>query len=271
MGKAPTLPEPASPPGRRSVVPVLDAHRQAGAALRLDWGATGAAAVAGRCDVAVVVDVLSFTTTVTVAADRGIGVLPYPWDDADGARRAAAAAGATLVVGRSGAGPGQVSLSPRGVRDAAGLDRLLLPSPNGSAISAQLAGQVPVVVAVSLRNRRVVARWLLDRRPGLRVAAICAGERWPDGGLRPAVEDLWGAGALIGLLIDGGWPSVSPEARTAAAGFAEVAGELATALRDCASGRELIDAGWADDVEIAAELDVGRAVPVLRDGVFVPA
>ena len=185
-----------------SVAPVLDAHRQTASALRLEWGPTGAAAIGPGCDVAVVVDVLSFTTTVTVAADRGIGVLPHRWGDDGAARAVAVAHGATLAVGRSRARPGEVSLSPGSVRRAHDLRRLVLPSPNGSTISAGL-GEVPAVVAVSLRNRRAVAAWLLDRcaADDLRVAVVCSGERWPDGTLRPAVEDLWGAGALVDLLM----------------------------------------------------------------------
>jgi len=121
-----------------------------------------------------------------------------------------------------------------------------------------------VVVAVGLRNRRAVAAWLGDRR----VAVICAGERWPDGTLRPAVEDLWGAGALVDVLIAGGWRDVAPEAVAAGAAFRAVQGDVGAALRACASGRELIDAGFPDDVEIAAELDRSASVPVLRDGAF---
>ena len=102
----------------------------------------------------------------------------------------------------------------------------------------------------------------------LRVALICAGERWPDGTLRPAVEDLWGAGALAALLLQGGWRDVAPEAIAAAAAFRAVQGGVGAALRACASGRELIDAGYPDDVEIAAELDRSASVPVLRDGAF---
>ena len=250
-----------------------DAHRQAGSALRLEWGPSGAAAIGPGCGVAVVVDVLSFTTTVTVAADRGIGVLPHRWGDDDAARAFAGVRGATLAVGRSRAGPGDVSLSPRSVRRAPDLRRLVLPSPNGSTISAGLAGEVPVVVAASLRNRSAVARWLRDRRaadPDVAVAVVCAGERWPDGSLRPAVEDLWGAGALVELLIGDGWPDVAPEAAAAAAAFRALDGAVAVALRACASGRELIDIGHPDDVEIAAELDRSASVPVLRDGVFEP-
>ena len=50
---------------------VLPEHRQYGHRIRFDWGREGAAAVADGCEVAVVVDVLSFTTTLTVALDGG--------------------------------------------------------------------------------------------------------------------------------------------------------------------------------------------------------
>lgn len=213
---------------------------------------------------AVVVDVLSFTTTVTVAADRGAAVLPYRWDDADGARALAAAHGAALAIGRSAAGPGDVSLSPPSVREARELHRLVLPSPNGSTISARLAEVVPTVVAVSLRNRRAAAEWL-RAQGATRVAVVCAGERWPDGSLRPAVEDLWGAGALVDLLrLD-----AAPEAVAAAAAFRAVQDDVRGALRACASGCELIEAGHPADVDVAAELDASASVPVLRDGAFV--
>jgi phosphosulfolactate phosphohydrolase-like enzyme len=68
-----------------------------GTEVLLEWGPTGAAALAPDCDVAVVVDVLTFSTTVSVAADRGVDVVPYRW--ADGS---AAAAAYRLVEGRLG-------------------------------------------------------------------------------------------------------------------------------------------------------------------------
>jgi len=43
-----------------SVGRVLEAHRQTGSAVRLEWGRTGGRAISRGCDVAVVVDVLSF-------------------------------------------------------------------------------------------------------------------------------------------------------------------------------------------------------------------
>ena len=57
------------------------AHRQPASRIRLEWGPTGAAAITRDADVAVVVDVLSFSTTVTVALGRGITVHPFRWRD----------------------------------------------------------------------------------------------------------------------------------------------------------------------------------------------
>lgn len=239
----------------------------------MDWGPTGAEAVVTDCDMAVVVDVLSFTTTLTVAADRKVTVFPYRWRD-DRAEGFATEHGATLAVGRSQALPGQVSLSPHSVHTAPSLKRLVLPSPNGSTISFQLAQTAPVVIGVSLRNRQAAVEWLLMRReqqPALRVAVIAAGERWPDGSLRPAVEDQWGAGSLTEPLCAAGWSSISPEAHAAAAAYRAVAGDIPAALQDCASGRELIELGFSDDLRTAAQLDSSRAVPLLQNGAFIPA
>ncbi|MFD4180554.1 2-phosphosulfolactate phosphatase [Rhodococcus sp. NPDC058514] len=252
---------------------MLPAHRQGAYRIRFDWGPAGAAALVPDCDVAVVVDVLSFTTTLTVALDVGATVYPYRWDP-DSAADYAAEREATVAVGRSRALPGDVSLSPGSVRAAANLDRLVLPSPNGSALCFGLADAGVDVVGASLRNAAAVVGWLSRRAaPGapLRVAVIAAGERWPDGSLRPALEDLWGAGAVLAGLGAIGGAGASPEARAAAEAFAAAEPDLPARLRDCASGRELVAKGFADDVEIAAEVDTSAVVPLLRGEAFEDA
>lgn len=227
----------------------------ANSATRCAWSGelTGAEAIGVGCDVALVVDVLSFTTTLTVAADCGTTVFPYPWRD-NRATGFAADHDATLAVGRSRVSTGQMSLSPRTVRAAASLPRLVLPSPNGSTISFHLQQATPTVVGVSLRDRDA-AQWLLARRAGdavLRVAVVAAGERWADDGtLRPAVEGLWGVGAVIESLRTARWGELSPEAAVATAAFRSIADDVAQALRTCASGRELIDLGDVGDVDVA--------------------
>ncbi|SDC48723.1 2-phosphosulfolactate phosphatase [Nocardioides lianchengensis] len=240
------------------------AWQQASYDVRFDWGPTGAAAVAA--DVTVVVDVLSFTTTLSVAVEGGIEVFPFGWRDVR-ATSYALTRDAVLAVGRSQAGPGEVSLSPLSVRAASGVERLVLPSPNGSSISFALATAGGEVLGGCLRNATAVGAVLAERvRAGASVAVVAAGERWPDGTLRPAVEDLWGAGAILAA-IGAGTPS--PEARLAVTAYDAVAAYVLAALRACASGRELVAAGHPGDVEVAGELDATNVVPALRGESFV--
>ena len=243
-------------------------YSQYGYRAGFDWGPVGAAAVRG--DVVAVVDVLSFTTAVTVAVDNGIEVLPYRWRD-ESAATFAEQRNAALAVGRGQAGADGISLSPVTIQRAQNIKRLVLPSPNGSTISQQLQDSGSTVLAVSLRNASAAASYVatqLAADPSKTAVAIAAGERWKDGSLRPAVEDLWGAGAFLAALADSGIGPLSPEARAAAAAYREVAGELPGLLYECAGGRELAAYGFAEDVAIAAEVGASGSVPVLRGGVF---
>lgn len=233
----------------------------------------GAEAIAAR--LAVVVDVLSFTTTLSVAVERGIEVFPFAWKDSRAAEHALRHR-ATLAVGRfeamTRADARHVSLSPVSVASVQGVERLVLPSPNGSSIAFSLADTGAEVVGACLRNAAAVARWLAPQiLGGATCAVIPAGERWPDGSLRPAVEDLWGAGAVIAGLVDLGVTGLSPEARVAAQSFRAVRPDLAAELAACASGVELVTGGFGADVEVAGQLDASQVVPVLRGEAFVPA
>jgi 2-phosphosulfolactate phosphatase len=242
-------------------------HSQSAYRVRFDWGLTGARALVADArpgDVAVVVDVLSFTTTLTVAVERGIVVHPFPWA-ADEAPAYAEQRGAVLARGRRvGSAEGSVSLSPASFEGVTGIERVVLPSPNGSTIAFALAESGVTVVGACLRNASAVGRRLAGVA-GV-VSVIAAGERWGDGSLRPAVEDLWGAGAVLAAR---GTDGASPEARSAAAAYDAVHGELERALLDSASGRELVTGGFARDVEIAAAADVSSVVPVLDGEAFV--
>jgi 2-phosphosulfolactate phosphatase len=246
-------------------------HRQEGYAVRCEWGPSGARAVTAQH--AVVVDVLSFTTTVTCAVERGASVHPFPWRD-DRAVDFAAELGARLAAGRLEARDqaGAISLSPASMSTLEPGERIVLPSPNGSSISHALLESGATVVAGSLRNATAVARWLAPRLgQGESLVVVPAGERWPDGSLRPAAEDLWGAGAVLHALAGLGIGGFSPEARLAAAAYAEVATRIADELARCASGVELTERGFGSDVELAARTDESPAVPVLADGAFEDA
>jgi 2-phosphosulfolactate phosphatase len=234
--------------------------------IRFDWGPAGAQALAPGSACLVVIDVLSFTTATTVAVEAGTRVFPYPRRD-ETAAAFAARKQASLAVARTAVTPESPwSLSPAGLQRAPLTDRLVLPSPNGSTIAAAASG-LPVV-AGCLRNATATARWLIRRGFGTRarpVGVIAAGERWPDGSLRPAVEDLLGAAAVISGLMDGGLDSLSPEA--VAAGTCP-RDSLAFMIKASASGRELEAGGFAEDVAIASQIDSTDVVPVLSDEAF---
>jgi 2-phosphosulfolactate phosphatase len=231
-------------------------HLQVGCDIRFEWGEYAAVHVAQKTDVAVIVDVLSFSTALDIACSRGAQVFPYRFKDTSAetfARRNAA----VLAVRRGAPG---YSLSPVSLRTIPEGTRLVLPSPNGSTLT--LLCQAAGVVAGCLRNPTAIAQWIRQtKRP---VTVIAAGERWPDGTLRPAIEDLIGAGAIISQL-DG---EKSSEALLAEAAWNSVRADVRNVIRSCASGHELIEQGYADDVDHAVALESSVCVPVFRDGSY---
>lgn len=251
---------------------------QAGTGVRFEWGLVEADRLVREAACLVVVDVLSFTTAVSVAVETGTRVLPFPWpqrpttaSEQAAFEKAAAAyarqSGARLAVDRTAVTPAEPwSLSPAHLRRAPFVARLVLPSPNGAAISTAVPSGVPVVAAC-LRNISAVGSWLTAQGHGTverPVAVIAAGERWPDGSLRPALEDLLGAGALICDLYAHGRGPLSAEAAAAKASY-EGTADLAHAVAASTSGRQLVAMGFAEDVAIATDEDASTLVPV-RDG-----
>jgi 2-phosphosulfolactate phosphatase len=267
---------PAGQPGRRSVhnpdrqtprhcntVTVMnDWSGQLAYGVRMEWGLTGAKHLTGAC--VVIVDVLSFTTSVTVVVEAGTRVFPYQWRD-ESAVEFARQVRAPLAVGRRAVTEQSPwSLSPAALRKAPKPTALVLPSPNGSSIAAAMSEAI--VMAGCLRNASAVGRALTARGFGSvekPIVVIAAGERWPDDQLRPALEDLLGAGAIIRAL--GQEVSLSPEAQAARSCFMGTA-NVPSAVAACSSGLELREGGFSDDVTIAAELDACDTVPALIDG-----
>jgi 2-phosphosulfolactate phosphatase len=226
-----------------------------------EWGEAGVQALAPHVDVLVIVDVLSFSTAVSIAVERGARVYPYRWRD-DGAAAYAERLSAHLAVSRQRMDAEHpLSLSPGSMRSLSAGERVVLPSPNGATLAALAAEAGVEVLAGCLRNASAVAGAVHGRAVGV----VAAGERWRDGSLRPAIEDLIGAGAILARL-----PAAqrTPEAEVAIAAYAWAAPRLEETLRGCMSGQELIDIGYAEDVAIAAELDTADVAPRLRDGAF---
>lgn len=286
---------------------------QHGFEVRCDWGLPGLRAIAGgeeipACGarmavppaaalsarsasarpgmVIIVLDVLSFTTCVNIAVERGAVVYPFRYGpsstaDPEGNEpltvEAFAARHQAEIAGRRSDPQAKFSLSPSScLRAHAGL-RLVLLSPNGAqlTLAARAARPDAVVLAGCLRNARAVGRVACrlaapcsPGAPSIPIAVVPAGERWQDGTTRFAIEDYLAAGAIIAHLEG---RRRSPEAATAAAAFRALAdgpGALVDVLQECASGRELRERGFAGDVRLAAELDSSAVVPWLNEGAF---
>jgi 2-phosphosulfolactate phosphatase len=232
-------------------------------AVGVEWGLQGALNYADRVDALVVVDVLSFSTSVCIAVERGAQVYPHP--GGPGARTLADQIRGVLAGRRTRTdGP---SLSPASLLDLTPGTRLVLPSPNGGLIAHSLAGQRCQVFSAALRNASAVGRYLAEARDIRSVVLVPAGERWPDDTLRVAYEDQVGSGAVIARMV-----RVDPVARLSAEAEAALAAyERLRPLPDTPSGQELTERGFDDDIVLASAIDVTDVVPVLRDGRFVAA
>jgi len=225
--------------------------------IRCEWGEKGLSHLLPTSDVTIVVDVMSFSTCVSVAVGRGAIVYPYRYKD-DSAAIFAQSVGAEAAGAR---GKARYSLSPASLLLLEEGGRLVLPSPNGAALSLA-TGETPTF-AGCLRNARAVAR--SAQRIGRKIAVIPAGERWKeDSSLRPAFEDLIGAGAVISHLKG----SLSVEARMAMQAFLNVRQDLLPSLQACSSGRELREMGFEEDIPLIARLDAEEYAPILRNGAY---
>jgi 2-phosphosulfolactate phosphatase len=127
-------------------------------------------------------------------------------------------------------------------------------------------------VAGCLRNAAAVGRWMRDQgygKPDAPVGVVAAGEQWPDGTLRPCVEDLLGAAAVVDALLTSE-TLLSVEAAVALAAYGGVP-DVAAAVLGAVSGQELLSRGFGADVALAVERNCSVVVPLLSAGAYVSA
>jgi 2-phosphosulfolactate phosphatase len=224
---------------------------QDGYGVRLEWGADGVEALAPHCTVLIIVDVLTFSTSVDIVVGQGGKVRPIA---SDGNRRA---------------------LRPSALVDILAGSTLELVTANGATLTTRAAGRAQVL-AGCLRNAKAVAEkavTVADRGP---IGVIAAGEQWGvtmfqsgvPGRLRPAIEDQLGAGAIVSALLAEGYNPASPEAALAATTYRAAEPYLADLLAGCGSGLELAAKDLAADVELAGQVGTSTVAPHLVDGVF---
>ena len=236
--------------------------------VHVEWGPTGAGLAAARGDVIVVVDILSFSTTLAIAVSRDFACLvfsPAELDEMGGMQAAAAGLKARPLSKQRLVPPGQLSLSPASLLTAEPGQRVLFTSLNGAAVTAA-AANAPGLLVGSLRNASATAAAtarLLNT--GGRVTVVACGEHWSSTapgtqGWRPALEDWLGAGLICARLAGHGL-GLSAEASAAATAW-----HGPDILANCVSARELQARGFGEDVTLALEVDVSDRVPTRTDG-----
>jgi thioredoxin reductase (NADPH) len=173
--------------------------------VHVEWGATGAALAAERGDVVVVVDVLSFSTTLSIAVSRDFTCLVY--SDAEieslgGPAMAAIRLGAKPLARRRGVEPGQVSLSPASLLTAERGQRVVFTSLNGATV-VSAAAKAPALLVGAPRNATACAQLAarsLARTMAGRITVVACGERWSsvEPGVARACGPRWRTGSAPG-------------------------------------------------------------------------
>lgn len=227
--------------------------------IRCEWGWQGISQLAPISDVIIIVDILSFSTSVEIATNNGAVIYPYQCRDSS-ALDYAQQVKAELAHRERKPNRGY-SLAPSSLINIPADTKLVLPSPNGATLSLHTDSKP--TIAGCLRNAESVANFAQSY--GKNIAVIPAGEKWSDGSLRPAIEDLIGAGAILSYLQG----RYSPEAETAITVFSRWQNELFSVLEKSISGQELIARGFPQDVELAAVLNNSSCVPLLTNNAYI--
>jgi 2-phosphosulfolactate phosphatase len=227
--------------------------------IRTEWGTKGVEILSPVSDVIIIVDVLSFSTSVDVAVNKGAKVFPFSYNN-ESASDYAISINAVLAESNRLA-VSKFSLSPSSLINIPENTRLVLPSPNGSSLS--ISTGTTLTLCGCFRNAQAVAEFAMSI--GKQISVIPAGEKWTDGSLRYAVEDLAGAGAII-IFLKG---KLSPESRSALAVYKSIETELKEQIKNCVSGKELIRRGFENDIELAVDLNLSNCVPGLVCGAYM--
>ncbi|HMS34026.1 MAG TPA: 2-phosphosulfolactate phosphatase [Ignavibacteria bacterium] len=227
--------------------------------IRSEWGINGIETLARVSDVIIIADILSFSTSVDIAVSRGAIVFPYFYKN--GSAVDFAFSKNAILAESDKLASDKYTLSPASLINIPANTKIVLPSPNGSTLS--LSTGTTLTLSGSFRNAKAVAEFAMSK--GKQISVIPAGEKWTDGSVRYAVEDLAGAGAIISFLKG----KLSPESRSALAVYKSIETELKEQIEKCVSGKELIERGFGKDIDLASDFNVSSCVPGMINGAYV--
>jgi 2-phosphosulfolactate phosphatase len=213
--------------------------------------------------VAIVVDLVFATSGIAIALERGAADI-IPTLDIDGARAYAStlAPGSFILTGEQ---DGEVPTSFIAPWPCVLLEhnlagkRIVYSTTNGTVALKRVAHS-PLVLAFSLLNASAVARYVCAHHDGRDVIIVCAGS-----GPSFSLEDFYGAGCLVSLLLDND-PGFELSDAARAARFLHDGANDRACLEESYAGRMMSAMGLHADLAFCRQRDVFHRVPILRDG-----
>ena len=214
--------------------------------------------------VAIVLDVLSATSTiVTALANGATEVIPTLDEAGANAEAQKHPKGSYVLAGELYAEtlPGFASPTPLALlkEDIAG--RKLIYSTTNGTVALRQASRAEHVYAAALLNGEAVVERVLGSHPGKTILIVCSGSMG-----MVNLEDLYGAGYLVDLLSNALNESSDFSDAALAARSLFRAEDAADCLLRSRVGRMMIERGLTHEVHFAAELSALVAVPKLVGG-----
>ncbi len=233
-----------------------------------DWGVHGVKQAVKKGDIIIIVDVLSFSTSVAIAVKNSAFIFPaLSNEDAVNIKDQF---NTEISVKRNEVpSKGNFSLSPATYYEIEPETKIALLSPNGATCTKQVDNSQSVFCG-ALVNCSTVAEAAFNEavKQNSNITVIACGERLKGTDdiykIRMAVEDYLGAGAILSKI---------PLPKTAESIVCENAyGKLVNHVPDliwkCESGVELREINFGNDIHIATNLNSIPVAPVYRNGFY---
>jgi 2-phosphosulfolactate phosphatase len=215
--------------------------------------------------VAVVLDVLFATSTIISAfAEGAIEVIPTLDEAGANAEAQKHAPDSFVLAGELYAVtlPGFAPPTPLALAEHGLAGRRLIYSTTNGTVALKQSAPADHVYAGALVNGKAIVQRLLTEHAGKAVLIVCSGSMGS-----PNLEDMYGAGYLVDLLVDAMGADGDTFSDAALAARAVFRAEPAEqALLRSRVGRIMIERGLQNEVRFASQLGVLDVVPELKDG-----
>ncbi|RBP96582.1 2-phosphosulfolactate phosphatase [Cytobacillus firmus] len=211
--------------------------------------------------VAVVLDILLATTTITSALSEGAAEVIPVLDVAEGMNAAAGMEPETFVLAGETHGKlidGFVYPIPSRLREMVNGKKLILSTTNGTVALRKSACASKVYIS-SLLNNRAVAESIKGEAET--VIVVCSGN---SGEL--SLEDFYGAGHFIDCLTDYEQWEMTDSAKAALDFYRGASGSAFDILSSSRVGMLFARHGMAEELEFASQTDMAVIVPILKNG-----